>query len=116
MQNCFIYFLCHGEFESFVNSERCKTNRKHLLRRLCLRALLIQKDAKRYAIIKSFSFRLRALLIQKDAKRRTSAKALQGRLRALLIQKDAKLIWKAKTENCSLRALLIRKDIKPEES
>ena len=38
------------------------------------------------------STRLRALLIQKDAKRRTSAKALQGRLRALLIQKDAKLL------------------------
>ena len=34
-------------FESFVNSERCKTNGRKKQRPSCLRALLIQKDVKR---------------------------------------------------------------------
>ena len=34
------------EFESFVNSERCKTDRLDIFTLTSLRALLIQKDVK----------------------------------------------------------------------
>ena len=55
-------------FESFVNSERCKTVQQHHMHPDSLRALLIQKDVKRKTenCIKRYS--LRALLIQKDVK------------------------------------------------
>ena len=39
-------------FESFVNSERCKTNEEDAVYSSGLRALLIQKDAKRDGYIK----------------------------------------------------------------
>ena len=50
MQNGFLIKTQDGQFESFVNSERCKTARivEHNL--TGLRALLIQKDAKQYII------------------------------------------------------------------
>ena len=55
-------------FESFVNSERCKTCPHHCCFALSLRALLIQKDVKpRLTAILPIR-RLRALLIQKDVK------------------------------------------------
>ena len=55
-------------FESFVNSERCKTS-KPTQREYCrLRALLIQKDVKRNHIVCNVVKSLRALLIQKDVK------------------------------------------------
>ena len=38
--------LNHLEFESFVNSERCKTTLLLKVVLECLRALLIQKDVK----------------------------------------------------------------------
>ena len=62
--------LLHGLtlFESFVNSERCKTVLAYVIFVPCLRALLIQKDAKPFLPEKGVRVRLRALLIQKDAK------------------------------------------------
>ena len=55
-------------FESFVNSERCKTGNRIEVNIYCLRALLIQKDVKRSKPSPSCHNRLRALLIQKDVK------------------------------------------------
>ncbi len=60
------------QFESFVNSERCKTNILILLCPASLRALLIQKDVKLVYNINDFPYGLRALLIQKDVKRGTA--------------------------------------------
>ena len=56
-------------FESFVNSERCKTRRIIHVVRDSLRALLIQKDVKLCNLLIIVSMCLRALLIQKDVKR-----------------------------------------------
>ena len=58
----------------------------------CLRALLIQKDAKRKEISYDMDYGLRALLIRKDAKHYCRGTAQENSLRALLIQKDAKLL------------------------
>ena len=80
------------QFESFVNSERCKTPYELGLRINGLRALLIQKDAKRCDWDYSKTTSLRALLIQKDAKHVSLLPPNSVGLRALLIQKDAKLI------------------------
>ena len=55
-------------FESFVNSERCKTNSRS----------------------KKVLWRLRALLIQKDVKLKKTSLYTEKGLRALLIQKDVK--------------------------
>ena len=41
-----IYLVTVSRFESFVNSERCKTIVEFLPVTGCLRALLIQKDVK----------------------------------------------------------------------
>ena len=62
------------------------------MRHLRLRALLIQKDAKRHFWNPTLIISLRALLIQKDAKRFQAHADQYGSLRALLIQKDAKLV------------------------
>ena len=59
---------CRGKFESFVNSERCKTRSTYKIQDMRLRALLIQKDAKRARLLGAPPKGLRALLIQKDAK------------------------------------------------
>ena len=60
--------MLRRKFESFVNSERCKTRHSRLSTRISLRALLIQKDVKleRRRMVKRKG--LRALLIQKDVK------------------------------------------------
>ena len=79
-------------FESFVNSERCKTVKVFTDKGIGLRALLIQKDAKLFLDKRNNFFSLRALLIQKDAKPLTPSNVSFRCLRALLIQKDAKLI------------------------
>ena len=55
-------------FESFVNSERCKTLLQRLQKGYCLRALLIQKDVKLCGVECLEATSLRALLIQKDVK------------------------------------------------
>ena len=55
-------------FESFVNSERCKTLFYLFLFCTRLRALLIQKDVKLIQRHRSQWMGLRALLIQKDVK------------------------------------------------
>ena len=55
-------------FESFVNSERCKTISACTPSKHSLRALLIQKDVKQLYDYSIWSYRLRALLIQKDVK------------------------------------------------
>ena len=78
-------------FESFVNSERCKTNTS----------------------TEHFTSRLRALLIQKDVKHLLNCNAGMGSLRALLIQKDVKLTLLISSSEYRLRALLIQKDVKP---
>ena len=58
----------------------------------CLRALLIQKDAKPGKDVNDDAYSLRALLIQKDAKQRKKYDLMGTSLRALLIQKDAKRV------------------------
>ena len=55
-------------FESFVNSERCKTSIRNNVHRGGLRALLIQKDVKHKKRTSAYINGLRALLIQKDVK------------------------------------------------
>ena len=77
-------------FESFVNSERCKTTHRRLTNLSSLRALLIQKDVKLNASPYLHTLRLRALLIQKDVKLRIMCLNFLRSLRALLIQKDVK--------------------------
>ena len=57
-----------AEFESFVNSERCKTQSSISCNICRLRALLIQKDVKQNMGLAVQSRSLRALLIQKDVK------------------------------------------------
>ena len=57
-------------FESFVNSERCKTEKMAISKEQGLRALLIQKDVKLWKRENWKSICLRALLIQKDVKRK----------------------------------------------
>ena len=79
-------------FESFVNSERCKTNMAGCADPLCLRALLIQKDVKQAGRQDRRQVSLRALLIQKDVKLNASPYLHTLCLRALLIQKDVKRI------------------------
>ena len=58
-------------FESFVNSERCKTHQAMRNSLARLRALLIQKDVKPLSPVRLSPCRLRALLIQKDVKLHT---------------------------------------------
>ena len=77
-------------FESFVNSERCKTLLDMYASLESLRALLIQKDVKHTPGRRTHSEGLRALLIQKDVKLHLLTQNLKCRLRALLIQKDVK--------------------------
>ena len=77
-------------FESFVNSERCKTELPYLTTAQSLRALLIQKDVKPEKLPSSRQACLRALLIQKDVKPLWQKLVLHLGLRALLIQKDVK--------------------------
>ena len=55
-------------FESFVNSERCKTLRIFPTFAHSLRVLLIQKDVKLTTVVQKIEKSLRALLIQKDVK------------------------------------------------
>ena len=77
-------------FESFVNSERCKTICASHPNQHRLRALLIQKDVKHIFQNTDYFTSLRALLIQKDVKPYQLDKTANGSLRALLIQKDVK--------------------------
>ena len=56
------------KFESFVNSERCKTEKLSITWMIGLRALLIQKDVKLNLHPCVALPCLRALLIQKDVK------------------------------------------------
>ena len=93
MQNDIIEYFPELAFESFVNSERCKTRIKTDDTSICLRALLIQKDAKLKKRHEKCPLRLRALLIQKDAKHVSLLPPNSVGLRALLIQKDAKQIF-----------------------
>ena len=55
-------------FESFVNSEECKTISLKDVSSWRLRALLIQKSVKLLYTLPDLSLRLRALLIQKSVK------------------------------------------------
>ena len=55
-------------FESFVNSEECKTWELLEKAGLGLRALLIQKSVKQVVVILKAYVSLRALLIQKSVK------------------------------------------------
>ena len=79
-------------FESFVNSEECKTDDRIVRRKEGLRALLIQKSVKQNSVWNSFRLCLRALLIQKSVKQRSIYPGSVSGLRALLIQKSVKLI------------------------
>ena len=60
--------LLQVPFESFVNSERCKTDNYLTETVERLRALLIQKDVKPFKLLIVIVTSLRALLIQKDVK------------------------------------------------
>ena len=77
-------------FESFVNSEECKTFEENTTRSLSLRALLIQKSVKRNLEIRCAGASLRALLIQKSVKPFHPNYWRRYGLRALLIQKSVK--------------------------
>ena len=77
-------------FESFVNSERCKTVLGFGIDFDSLRALLIQKDVKLGQCYWFNLHSLRALLIQKDVKQSEKRFSYYHSLRALLIQKDVK--------------------------
>ncbi len=77
-------------FESFVNSERCKTSNRKRQNPICLRALLIQKDVKLQCLYELYLTGLRALLIQKAVKLLPLPSCVHFSLRALLIQKDVK--------------------------
>ena len=77
-------------FESFVNSERCKTQSSISCNICRLRALLIQKDVKLCLVAVHIDICLRALLIQKDVKQNMGLAVQSRSLRALLIQKDVK--------------------------
>ena len=81
----------YGEFESFANSERYKTEHCRQVVQDGLRALLIQKDTKHTNRCLTYQSCLRALLIQKDTKRTMRRFRNSRSLRALLIQKDTKL-------------------------
>ena len=63
-----MFYTMH-RFESFVNSERCKTGPDIPPLETSLRALLIQKDVKQRKPCFTLCTGLRALLIQKDVKR-----------------------------------------------
>ena len=56
------------QFESFVNSEECKTFRIQHPHKVGLRTLLIQKSVKLTHFASHGTGRLRALLIQKSVK------------------------------------------------
>ena len=86
-----------SKFESFVNSERCKTVELSEEWDYRLRALLIRKDVKLYSRVNLSESRLRALLIRKDVKRIVIVRILAVGLRALLIRKDVKLCKPFKT-------------------
>ena len=58
------------KFESFVNSEECKTGMNKAMQGIGLRALLIQKSVKRVIFIHVVKYSLRALLIQKSVKQK----------------------------------------------
>ena len=77
-------------FESFVNSEECKTVSRQVQLRISLRALLIQKSVKPYEPYGSKGPGLRALLIQKSVKQVDREILRYVSLRALLIQKSVK--------------------------
>ena len=77
-------------FESFVNSEECKTCVDSRLHTVGLRALLIQKSVKPFFPHAFHLQRLRALLIQKSVKQTRQETPNRPCLRALLIQKSVK--------------------------
>ena len=77
-------------FESFVNSERCKTGIVFYMKEVCLRALLIRKDVKLVNYFADMDISLRALLIRKDVKPSVNSILTDVGLRALLIRKDVK--------------------------
>ena len=77
-------------FESFVNSEECKTEMSVTTIRPSLRALLIQKSVKQSSEALYRDSCLRALLIQKSVKRTCWDCSFGAGLRALLIQKSVK--------------------------
>ena len=63
-----LHIAVNSPFESFVNSERCKTKITVIANVVRLRALLIQKDVKQCVNTLTLYHGLRALLIQKDVK------------------------------------------------
>ena len=100
-------------FESFVNSERCKTTPLQLIL-LCLFESFVNSERCKTSEHGGYKlFGLRALLIQKDVKLQCLYELYLTGLRALLIQKDVKLLPLPSCVHFSLRALLIQKDVKP---
>ena len=61
------------KFESFVNSERCKTRQKSDKRERLFESFVNSERCKTTHISQLIIFRLRALLIQKDVKRTLEA-------------------------------------------
>ena len=75
------------QFESFVNSEECKTH--HSL--ITLSGLFVNSEECKTLCKKKYpKARLRALLIQKSVKLARTEEDCGKRLRALLIQKSVK--------------------------
>ena len=83
-------FQARLKFESFVNSEECKTSNAFKILMWSLRALLIQKSVKQPILVKLAWNSLRALLIQKSVKPPQWLPVPSACLRALLTQKSVK--------------------------
>ena len=77
-------------FESFVNSDRCKTITESKKTTIGLRALLIQAGVKHVKHLKRGYISLRALLIQTGVKLGVRYSVILWCLRALLIQTGVK--------------------------
>ena len=99
-------------FESFVNSERCKTGATGFALSTCLRALLIRKDVKQTNTPIIEFYGLRALLIRKDVKPYALSNATVVQFESFVNSERCKTIGVMTTQDMSLRALLIRKDVK----
>ena len=103
------------KFESFVNSERCKTVPSFPTILRSLRVLLIQKDVKQVFRLMYTTQMFESFVNSERCKttRRNSSYVIC--LRVLLIQKDVKRLYSKQICITCLRVLLIQKDVKQKQ-
>ena len=99
-------------FESFVNSEGCKAEKREQTEKSSLRALLIQKGVKLLHAWMISDCCLRALLIQKGVKRLMNPVSLRPVFESFVNSEGCKALDQSGGELYSLRALLIQKGVK----